>query len=327
MKKSFVLHDETLNTYGFRMLTSGADLTEFIKNPVMLLNHNDWSLPIGRWENIRTEGGKILGDPVFNLKDVKKDGGAEIAQLVSDDFIRMASIGAWPPLEVSDDQLLKLPGQTLPTVTKWKVREASIVTIGGNHNALAFYDADGNTIDLTDTSAVIKLVDSNSSQKMDEILRKILQLADNATVNDAAAAIRSIISDRDRLKTENVTLISRIDELNTAEKAKRKAESVALVDAAIKDGRMNATAKESFLKLFDTDFESAKASLEAIPVRKSITGQIEAGAGTSATELADIQKKDWDTLDKEGKLVLLKDKYIDIYKEKFKARFGCDPQV
>lgn len=39
---TFVLHDETVNTYGFRMLTSGANLEEFRKNPVILLNHKDW---------------------------------------------------------------------------------------------------------------------------------------------------------------------------------------------------------------------------------------------------------------------------------------------
>ena len=41
---TFVLHDETVNTYGFRMLTSGANLEEFRKNPVILLNHKDLSL-------------------------------------------------------------------------------------------------------------------------------------------------------------------------------------------------------------------------------------------------------------------------------------------
>ena len=40
-KLTFVLHDESVNTYGFRMLTSGANLEEFKKNPVMLLNHDD----------------------------------------------------------------------------------------------------------------------------------------------------------------------------------------------------------------------------------------------------------------------------------------------
>lgn len=304
------------------MLTSGADLTEFRKNPVMLFNHDDWSLPIGRWENIRVEDGKILADPVFDMKDEK---GKKVADKVKDDFVRMASIGAWPPLEVSDDPSFKLPGQTLSTVTKWVVREASICPIGANHNALAFYDQEGNKIDLTDAGTVIRLVDTNTFKNMP--FKKLLQLADNATPEEVTAAMRTIISDRDRLKTENVTLSGRIDELNNAAKAKKQAEALSLVDTAIKDGRLNASAKDSYLKLFDTEFESAKATLEAIPGRKSITGQIESGSGTSATELADLQKKDWNTLDKEGKLVLLKDKYVDLYKEKFKVRFGCEPQV
>ena len=93
-KLTFVLHDESVNTYGFRMLTSGANLEEFKKNPVMLLNHDDYSLPIGRWENIRVEGGKILADAVFDEGDARA---AEVKRKVENDFIRMASIGAWPP--------------------------------------------------------------------------------------------------------------------------------------------------------------------------------------------------------------------------------------
>ena len=70
---TFVLHDETVNTYGIRMLTSGANLEEFRKNPVILLNHKDWELPIGRWENIRIEGTQILADALF-------DGGEDCRQ-------------------------------------------------------------------------------------------------------------------------------------------------------------------------------------------------------------------------------------------------------
>ena len=114
MPKSFVLHDESINTQGFRMLTAGCDLTEFKKNPVMLYNHNDWSRPIGRWEHIRIEGGKILADPVFDMEDKRENGGAEIASQVERDFIRMASIGAWPPDEVDDDPYRWTSG-TIPT--------------------------------------------------------------------------------------------------------------------------------------------------------------------------------------------------------------------
>jgi hypothetical protein len=68
-------------------------------------------------------------------------------------FLNMASMGAWAPEEMTDDPVLKLPGQTLPTVTKWTAREASIVTIGSNHNALALYDREtGSRIELNDVA-------------------------------------------------------------------------------------------------------------------------------------------------------------------------------
>jgi hypothetical protein len=328
--KSFVIHDETVNTYGFRMLTSGADLTEFRKNPVLLLNHNDWSLPIGRWENIRIEGSMILADPVFDLLDKREQGGEAIASKVERDFLRMASVGAWAPDEVSDDPLYILPGQTRPTVTKWKVREASIVTIGSNHNALAFYDNQGELIDLADFSEVIKLIDTaqKSSTKiinMDK-LNQILKLADSASEADREAAVGLILADLDRLKTENTTLIGRIDVLNLAEKNAKSAEAITLIDAAVRDGRLDANGKDAFVKLFDQDFESAKASLQAIPQRGSVTKQIEAGKDVPAVELADMQAKTWEELDKAGKLVQLKDKFPDLYKEKFKNRFGIEPK-
>lgn len=151
--KSFILHDESVNSKGFRMLTSGANMTEFRKNPVMLLMHDDFNMPIGRWENIRVEGSKILADPVFDEKDPRA---LEVMGKVNRGFIRMASVGSWPPEEISDDPYLKLPGQSFPTVTKWTMREASIVTIGSNHNAIAFYDrTTGKQIDLSDIQTSI----------------------------------------------------------------------------------------------------------------------------------------------------------------------------
>ena len=152
-KNSFVLHDESINTQGFRMMTAGANLTEFRKNPVMLLMHDDYNLPIGRWENIRIEGNRILADPVFDEKDPKA---FEVMGKVNRGFLRMASIGAWAPEETTDDPGLKLTGQLLPTVTKWTVREASIVTIGANHNAIAFYDREtGKHIELNDIGITV----------------------------------------------------------------------------------------------------------------------------------------------------------------------------
>lgn len=324
-KTTFVLHDETVNTYGFRMLTSGANLEEFRKNPVMLLNHDDCSLPIGRWENIRIEGSRILADAVFDSGDPRA---GEVMRKVEEGFIRMASIGAWAPEEKSDAFDLMLPGQRLPTVTRWTVREASIVTIGANHNALVFYDRDSRQpIDLDKGDSLIRLMDcDNQSKKLQKmsVLTELLKLRDSASEPEMAAAVQEIIRNHDRVKAENETLKSAIDSLNNEKAQARKAEAVALVDAAIKDGRLDAKGREGTLALFDKDFEDAKAMLASIPVRESVAARINTQVNTN---LGDLKDKTWDEIDRAGRLLELKDNAPDLYKEKFKARFGVEPNI
>lgn len=326
---TFVLHDETVNTYGFRMLTSGANLEEFRKNPVILLNHKDWELPIGRWENIRIEGTQILADALFDEKD---DVAVKIAGKVEGGFLRMASMGAWPPEEVSDAEELKLPGQTLPTVTRWTAREASIVTIGANHNALVLFDRQtGKPLDLTDASTVIRLMDrlnhTKNDSNMDNTLKEILKLQDSAQDAEVIGAVKQLIENHDRLIRENQELKEAAARMETERKEARHAEAVRLVDAAIADGRIHAAGKEAYLKLFDADFENTRATLDAIPRRQSVSGRIREGERQLATELSDLAGKSWDELDKAGRLVELKDKAPELYREKFKAEFGTDPNM
>ncbi len=293
-RKTFVLHDETVNTYGFRMLTSGADLTEFKKNPVMLLNHNDWDLPIGKWVNIRVEDGKILADADFDLNDEKAQ---KIADKVDNDFIKAASIGAWPPLEVSDNDELKLPGQTGVTVTKWVAREASIVPIGANHNALALYDDKGEKVNLQDKDALLKLMDISTKPKQDMdkkdvvMLAAIVGLKDDATADAIRGKMQDIIELNDTLKQENKALQDKVDTFETEKKNKLKAEAVSLVDAAVKDGRLNAKGKDAMLKLFDNDFEAGKQALEAMATPESITKRIENADGKQTGESAWEKRK------------------------------------
>ena len=328
-KKTFILHDETVNTYGFRMLTSGANLEEFRKNPVMLLNHNDWNLPIGRWENIRIEGSKILADAVFDENDPRA---VEVQQKVDTDFIRMASIGAWTQ-ERSDAYDLMLPGQTSSTVTRWTVREASIVTIGANHNALALYDSNGNLVNMGDflkrskptaTMEYTELEDTLNKKDMGK-LTTVLNLSDAASEADIVTKVNEIISNADRLEKENRTLKDAIDAQKAEQKKKEQQEAVALVDAAVKDGRIDAKGKETYLALFDRDFASAKAALDAVPARQSVTAMI--NNGQQRVDMGDWKNKSWDEIDRAGKLTQLKDNHPDVYAEKFEERFGTKPNM
>lgn len=325
---TFVLHDESVNTYGFRMLTSGANLEEFRKNPVLFLNHKDWELPIGRWENIRIEGARILADAVFDENDEEA---IKVMKKVETDFVRMASIGAWPPEEVSDAPELKLPGQTMPTVTRWTVREASVVTIGANHNALVMYDRQtGKQIDLTDATSVVRLMDINihsNTENMNENLKGVLKLQDSATEAEIVGAVKTLIANNDRLSEENRVLKEEKAEQERIRMEAQRAEGVALVDAAVKDGRIDAAGRNAYLALFDKDFESAKAVLAAIPHRKSVVSQIDTAREQQQTELSDLASKTWDELDRAGRLVELKDKAPELFREKFKVRFGTEPSM
>lgn len=325
---TFILHDDSVNTYRFRMLTSGANLDEFRRNPVMFLHHNDYDLPIGRWENIRVEGSQILADAVFDELD---DQAMKVKGKVDRGFIRMASIGAWAPEEKTEDPAMMLPGQTGPTVTKWTVREASIVAIGANHNALRMYNrTTGELIDLSDTDAVLRLMDDLSIKKIDNMsnLKTILKLHDNASDADIETAVQNLQQENESLKQTNATLEDEnkrlkdeADNAETQRKEMQKTEAVKLVDAAVRDGRLDASGKDAFIALFDADFERAKATLNAIPKVTSVVSQIE----EQQVELKDFVSKSWNELDRAGLLPKLKDAAPEIYAQKFKAEFGTDP--
>ena len=328
--KTFILHDETVNTYGIRMLTAGANLDEFRRNPVMLLNHNDWELPIGRWENIRIEGTRILADAVFDETDTRAK---EVAGKVERDFLRMASISAWVD-EASEDPAYRMPGQTGPTIVRWTAREASICPIGANHNALALYDrATGTRVDLNDRAQVIRLFAESPKTAISNdtymTLKELLKLNDAAGEAAVTEAVEVIIRNRDELQTEtirlrdeNKQLTERLESINKAKKEAEQTEAVRLVDGAIREARINADGREAWLKDFEMDFAQASVRLASIPKRPSIAEQV-APAGTSGgmVQLADMSFAD---ILKADRLKELK-KDHDLYVQKFREAYGHDP--
>ncbi len=119
----------------------------------MLFNHESYSWgadvyngPIGRWDNIRKEEGKLMAEAVIDTEDPK---GKILAGKLENNFIRAASIG-FRIIETSDDPAMLVKGQTRATVTKCKLVEISLVDIPANKNALALFDQDGKRVELKD---------------------------------------------------------------------------------------------------------------------------------------------------------------------------------
>lgn len=321
--KTFILHDESVNSYGFRMLTSGVLLDEFKKNPVMFYNHDDREMPIGRWENIRVEDGKILAEANFDQGDPRAK---EIARKVEEGYISACSVGAWV-LESTSDASLYIDGQDAPTVTKWSLREVSICNIPANHNALALYDANGLRVGEADIPTILELTDrqltiTGKKETMNEVVKTLLNLSNDATIDDAIVAIRA----------NQKTISSLTEEVEALRKEKKEAEEKklqekrnrfeALLDQAIKGGSLMESQKESMTTLFDANPDETLRVLDAMPKRRSVTEQLTDKKNSKTASLAD---KSWEELDKLGKLAELQERDPDLYAEKFRDQFGRDP--
>jgi HK97 family phage prohead protease len=151
MKKYFVANTETVNAYGFRVLTEGIDLSRFKKNPVALYNHNAL---VGRWGEIKKEGNLVVGDITFSQRPEAQ----MVAKDVQDGIVTSVSIGI-KALAFSDAPEDMMPGQSYPTITKSELLEISLVDIPANADAVGlklYTDAETKT-----ETNIIQLMNNN----------------------------------------------------------------------------------------------------------------------------------------------------------------------
>lgn len=123
----YVLSDATVDSYGDIVEASGWDLARFDTNPIALFNHNS-DAPIGRWTNVRVEGGKLKGRLEF-AKAGTSPRIDEIRSLAEQGILRATSVG-FAPLAASP---LKSGGKRY---TKQLLHECSLVSVPANPNAV-----------------------------------------------------------------------------------------------------------------------------------------------------------------------------------------------
>lgn len=323
--KRIVISDESINSYGFWVMTDGIDLSAFLKNPVMLWNHNRGGLgvtsdqlPIGIWKDLRIENGVLTGEPVFDEND---EFAVKIKQKYESGILNACSIG-FAPLEWSDAPEMLKEGQKVATVTRCRLLEISICDIPSNANAtVVLYDDDNKVINLSDLPN--KAIGPKINNNMPKEIALTLGLDENASPQACVNAITELKSEiasheatRQNLEEENRQLRLRLKAIDDAEAEAQKQEVVNLLDNAVKSGRIDATARPQFEKLFELDYEAAKTALAALPERKPLEAKPVGMAD------GDLCKMSWDELDKTDRLLELKTKYPEIYQQKFNEKFN-----
>lgn len=332
----FTLIDESIVMYGFRALMSGAQIEDFKKNPVMLIQHNrpkdfagkdDLMLPIGKWYDIRVEGNKLLAKPDFDDDD---ELAVKVQKKVEKGYLNGASI--WiEPVGISEDKKDMLPGQSLPTLTKWGLLEASIVDIPNCRNSLAIRNSSGKRIELnanTENEEIkdyLKTILNNNKPTMDKKLLAVkLGLAEEATeqqISDKIGAILTANASVATLTSENNNLKQEIVSLKTAADAARVD---TLVDGAVKEGKLTAEDAVTYKKLAVADFESTAALIAKMPGYESIAGKLGAGNDVDKAELDGLLKLSGIELYKNGSMERLQQISPAHFKLKYKEAFGVD---
>lgn len=283
MAKTFILSDDSINKGGYRILTSGIDIEEFKKNPVMFWNHHrssDWGsselLPIGKWTNIRKLGAQLLADAEFDEED---DFAQKIASKVEQGFINACSIGIRVQT-VSDEPQYLLKGQTRSSVIKSLLLECSMVDIPKNGNAmkLSFDSTEGEVFLLSASAAnedfnkYLPIIQHNHKDEntMNEVL-KFLGLSVDASEATVLAKVTELQNQNQSLSTENESLQAQFDAL---QKDTNLSKCTALVDGAITAKKITAAQKETWLGIAQQNFDSAKAALDGMQGFKKLAKQI-----------------------------------------------------
>jgi HK97 family phage prohead protease len=132
---TFIASDESVDRYGDIIRASGWQLTNFIRNPVLLFGHQSSQLPIGRVPDVRVEGTRLLA-----TADFRPEGDNAFADdiwlALQGGFLNAVSVGFLPTVEpkIMRDEEDRFSGFEF---VGQELLELSVVPVPANPAALA----------------------------------------------------------------------------------------------------------------------------------------------------------------------------------------------
>lgn len=133
-----IISTDDIDRDGEVVIPKGLVKKNYAGNPVILLNHNWDSLPIGKSLGIKAQGNKLFARSYITDKT---EIGRDAFELVKEGILTAISIG-FSPLEQgppTEKEILKRPelAQARNIIRKWELLEYSFVTIPANPQALS----------------------------------------------------------------------------------------------------------------------------------------------------------------------------------------------
>lgn len=306
------ISNDSLNSYGSRVLTEGMNVEQYQRNPVLLYMHERGNV-IGFVKDLKVEDGEVTGELVF-------DEATELSKRCKKQYefgsLRMVSVGI-DILELSDANEHLVQGQTRPTVTKSKLFEVSLVDIGSNDDAIVL-KKNGTVINLGKDGECLLPLLNNKPQKSKDMDQKIIALqlglpetADETAISTKIAELKASKNNEEKLRKENETLqLGRI---------------TSVVEKAIAEKRIGADKKQQFVELGKkVGVEDLEKTFEAMSPQVKLSAVIGHQGGASTATTATYKKLSEVPSDK---LEEMREKQPEEYKRLYKAEYGMECEI
>mgnify|MGYP000616865826 FL=1 len=311
MSKRVRISNDSLNSYGSRVLTSGMNVEQYCRNPVLLYMHQCGNV-IGYVKDLKVENGEVTGEPVF-------DEATELSRRCKKQFefgsLRMVSAGI-DILEMSEEPGQLVQGQTCPTITKSRLYEVSMVDVGANDDAIVLMK-DGKQITLgRDGECPLPLI--NNQKTKDEMELKVLALqlglpetATEAEVNKALGELKQAKQENERLQKENGELML--------------ARITGLVEKAVAEKRLDEGKKAQFVELGKkVGADELKGILEAMQPQTKLSAVLSYKGGKQMAQPATYSKLSEVPADE---LLLMREQNPEEYRRLYKAEYGMSCEI
>ena len=300
--------NDSLNSYGTRVLTAGMNVEQYQRNPVLLYMHERGNV-IGYVKDLKVEDGEVTGELMF-------DEASELSIRCKKQYefgsLKMVSAGL-DILETSEDPELLVQGQTRPTVTKSKLFEVSLVDVGSNDDAIVL-QKDGKKITLgKDSECPLPLL-NNNNQKQKQMEQKMVAMQLGLPATATEAEINAKLDELKAAKEEN----KRLQQKNAA---LTLVSITAAVEKAVGEKRITPDKKDEFINLGkEVGQEKLESILSAISPQMKLSSVIghQGGAATEPTtykKLSDVPS---------GQLTTLRKEQPDEYKRLYKEEYGME---
>lgn len=306
------ISNDSLNSYGSRVLTEGMNVEQYQRNPVLLYMHERGNV-IGFVKDLKVEDGEVTGELVF-------DEATELSKRCKKQYefgsLRMVSVGI-DILELSDANEHLVQGQTRPTVTKSKLFEVSLVDIGSNDDAIVL-KKNGTVINLGKDGECLLPLLNNKPQKSKDMDQKIIALqlglpetADETAISTKIAELKASKDNEEKLRKENEILqLGRI---------------TSVVEKAIAEKRIGADKKQQFVELGKkVGVEDLEKTFEAMSPQVKLSAVIGHQGGASTATTATYKKLSEVPSDK---LEEMREKQPEEYKRLYKAEYGMECEI